>query len=105
MLYFANVWFGTSIGGLMDPVYLGSAMSWGKFVSVLQHLWIPVIIIGTSGTAGMIRRLRANLMDELRSPGHRQGQGPAAGARWLGISPADVAPTLHRRHRQPPAGP
>ena len=40
-------------------------MSWAKFVSILEHLWVPVIVIGTSGTAGMIRRLRANLLDEL----------------------------------------
>lgn len=66
LLYFANVTFGTSIGGLMDPEYLGEPMSWGKFVSVLEHLWIPVVVIGTSGTAGMIRRLRANLLDELQ---------------------------------------
>ena len=66
MLYFANVVFGTSIGGLMDPVYLNQPMSWEKFLSVLEHLWIPVVVIGTSGTAGMIRRLRANLLDELR---------------------------------------
>jgi len=33
---------------------------------VLEHLWIPVVVIGTSGTAGMIRRLRANLLDELQ---------------------------------------
>ena len=65
MLYLANIWFGTSIGGLMDPEYLDQPWSWGKFVSVLEHLWIPVIVIGTSGTAGMIRRLRANLLDEL----------------------------------------
>ena len=66
LLYFANVTFGTSIGGLMDPDYIGAPWSWGKFVSVLEHLWIPVIVIGTSGTAGMIRRLRANLLDELQ---------------------------------------
>jgi peptide/nickel transport system permease protein len=66
LLYFANVWFGTSIGGLMDPEYLDQPMSWNKFFSVLAHLWIPVIVIGTSGTAGMIRRLRANLLDELQ---------------------------------------
>lgn len=65
-LYFANLWFGTSIGGLMDPVYMDQPMSWAKFVSILEHLWIPVVIIGTSGTAGMIRRLRANLLDELQ---------------------------------------
>ncbi len=66
MLYLANVWFGTSIGGLMDPEYVDAPMSWGKFLSVLEHLWIPVIVIGTSGTAAMIRRLRANLLDELQ---------------------------------------
>ena len=66
LLYFANVVFGTSIGGLMDEEYLNQPMSWDKLVSVLEHLWIPVIVIGTSGTAGMIRRLRANLLDELQ---------------------------------------
>ena len=66
MLYFANVWFGTSIGGLMDPVYLDQPWSWGKVESVLAHLWLPVVVIGASGTASQIRRLRANLLDELQ---------------------------------------
>ncbi len=66
MLYLANVWFGLQIGGLMDDQYIGQPWSWDKGVSVLQHLIIPVIVIGTSGTAGMIRRLRANLLDELQ---------------------------------------
>jgi peptide/nickel transport system permease protein len=66
LLYFANVVFGTSVGGLMDPEFLDQPMSWAKLLSVLEHLWIPVIVIGTSGTAGMIRRLRANLLDELQ---------------------------------------
>ena len=65
MMYLANITFGTSVGGLMDPVYIDQPWSWSKFLSVLEHLWIPVIVIGTSGTAGMIRRLRANLLDEL----------------------------------------
>lgn len=66
MLYFANIWFGTSIGHLMDAEYLNQPMSWDKVKSILEHLWIPVIVIGTSGTAAMIRRLRANLLDELQ---------------------------------------
>ncbi len=66
MLYLANVYFGTSIGGLMDPEYIDAPWSWDKVVSVLEHLWIPVVVIGTSGTAGMIRRIRANLLDELQ---------------------------------------
>lgn len=65
LMYFANIWFGTSIGHLMDPNYISEPMSWAKFTSILEHLWIPVIIIGTAGTAGMVRRLRANLLDEL----------------------------------------
>jgi len=66
LLYFANVYFGTSIGGLMDPEYIDQPWSMGKAMSVLEHLWIPVVVIGTAGTAGMIRRLRANLLDELQ---------------------------------------
>jgi peptide/nickel transport system permease protein len=66
LMYFANVWFSTSIGGLMDPSFVAEPMSWAKFLSILDHLWIPVIVIGTSGTAGMIRRIRANLLDELQ---------------------------------------
>lgn len=65
MMYFANIWFGTSIGHLMDPSYINAPMSWAKFKSILEHLWIPVFIIGTAGTAGMVRRVRANLLDEL----------------------------------------
>jgi len=66
LLYLANAWFGTSIGGLMDPKYLDQPWSLDKALSVLAHLWVPVVVIGTSGTAAMIRRLRANLLDELR---------------------------------------
>lgn len=66
LLYFANVAFGTSIGSLMDPQYINQPWSVAKALSVLEHLWVPVVVIGTSGTAGMIRRLRANLLDELQ---------------------------------------
>ena len=66
LLYLANVWFGTSIGGLMDPQYVDQPWSWDKLVSILEHLWIPVVVVGTAGTAGLARRLRANLLDELQ---------------------------------------
>lgn len=66
MMYFANVWFGISIGNLMDHQYLNEPLSWEKMRSILSHIWIPVIIISTAGTAGMVRRLRANLLDELQ---------------------------------------
>src|SRR5713101_7149484 len=66
LVYLANVYFGISIGGLMDPRYVDAPWSWPKAISVLAHIWIPVIVIGTAGTASMIRRLRANLLDELQ---------------------------------------
>ncbi len=66
LMYFAKQWFGTSIGGLMEEQFLGKPWTWPKVVSILEHLWIPVVVIGTSATAGMIRRLRANLLDELQ---------------------------------------
>jgi peptide/nickel transport system permease protein len=66
LLYLSNVYFGISIGGLMDPKYMDQPWSGGKVLSVAAHLWIPVIVIGTAGTAAMIRRLRANLLDELQ---------------------------------------
>ena len=50
----------------MDAEFIDQPMSWAKFVSVVEHLVIPVIVIGTAGTAAMIRRLRANLLDELQ---------------------------------------
>jgi peptide/nickel transport system permease protein len=65
LLYFANIWFGTSVGGLLDPQYIDQPWSWGKFGSLMAHMWVPVLVIGLPGTAGMIRRLRANLLDEL----------------------------------------
>ena len=65
-LYFANIWFGISIGGLMDAQFFNAPMSMAKLKSILAHLWIPVILIGASGTSSMVRTLRANLLDELQ---------------------------------------
>ena len=50
----------------MDKEFVNAPWSLAKLGSIFEHLWIPVIVIGTSGTAGMIRRLRANLLDELQ---------------------------------------
>lgn len=68
LMYLANVLFGTSIGTMMAPEFINQPWSVAKVASVLEHLWVPVVVIGTSGTAGMIRRLRANLLDELHKP-------------------------------------
>jgi len=66
LMYLANITFGTSIGTLMAAKYIDQPWTLGKVLSLMEHLWVPVLVIGTSGTAGMIRRLRANLLDELQ---------------------------------------
>lgn len=68
LMYFSYRYFGQSVGGLFSQQYVDAPWSWGKFVDLLSHLWIPIIVIGTSGTAALIRVLRANLSDELRKP-------------------------------------
>ncbi len=68
LLYLSQVYFGTEIGTIMAERYIGEPMSWGKFFSILEHMWVAVVVIGTAGTAGMIRRIRANLLDELQKP-------------------------------------
>lgn len=66
LMYFASVYFGSAIGGLMASEYLDQPWSWAKVGSVMQHIWVPIIVIGTAGTAQMIRLLRANMLDELQ---------------------------------------
>ncbi|HUI18209.1 MAG TPA: ABC transporter permease [Alphaproteobacteria bacterium] len=83
LLYVANSWFGVSVGGLMADKFLDQPWSWPKVLSVLGHLWIPVIVIGTAGTAGMIRRLRANLLDELQKQYVVTGRAKGMSARRL----------------------
>lgn len=59
---------GNVLVGLFSPEYIMAAWSWGKLLDMLRHLWIPMIIIGTSGTAGAIRVMRANMLDEIDRP-------------------------------------
>lgn len=59
-------YFGFNIGGLFSPQYLGASWSIAKFVDMLKHLSAPIIVIGTAGTAGLIRIMRGCLLDELQ---------------------------------------
>lgn len=60
--------FGLSVGGLFSPEYLTAPWSWGRVWDLLQHLWLPTVILGTAGTAQIMRITRANVLDELRKP-------------------------------------
>lgn len=68
LMYIAFKYFNQSVGGLFSPEYQEAPWNWDKVLDLLSHLWIPIIIVGTEGTAGLIRIMRANLLDELRKP-------------------------------------
>lgn len=68
LMWFSLQLFGVSPGGILSPEYRDAPWSLAKLGDLLAHLWIPIVIWGTAGTAGNIRVLRANLLDELRKP-------------------------------------
>lgn len=65
LMFFFFRYFGLSMGGLFSPQYLYAPWSVDRFIDMLTHLPIPIIVIGTAGTAWVIRVLRACLLDEL----------------------------------------
>ncbi len=68
LMYVGYRFFGLSVGGLFSPSFVDAGWNLGKFVDLLAHLWVPIVVLGTAGTAGLIRILRNNLLDELRKP-------------------------------------
>ncbi len=68
LMYVAFKYFNQSVGGLFSPEYESAAWTWNKIKDLLAHLWIPIIILGMSGTATLVRVMRANLLDELSKP-------------------------------------
>ena len=65
LMWFNYQVFGISIGGLQSPYFMQQPMSWQKFVDLLKHLPVPIIVITMAGTAALIRTMRATLLDEL----------------------------------------
>ena len=55
-----------NMGGLFSLIYVSAPWSWAKFVDLLKHIWVPIIVIGTASTAGIIRIMRGMLLDELQ---------------------------------------
>ena len=68
LLWFYFVYTGNAVMGLFSMEFQTAAWSFAKFVDLLKHLWMPGIIVGTAGTAALIRVMRANLLDELQKP-------------------------------------
>ena len=68
LMYFGFAVLKVDVGGLYSPGYSGAPWSFDKFIDLMKHLWIPIIVIGLAGTAGTIRIMRATLIDELDKP-------------------------------------
>jgi peptide/nickel transport system permease protein len=66
LMYVSYAILGIKVGGLYSPEFEPQPMSWAKFVDLLKHLWLPVIILAIAGMANIIRTLRATMLDELR---------------------------------------
>ena len=68
LMYFAAVEWGQEVGGLFSDEYVAAPWSMAKLLDLLSHLWIPVVILAVSGTASLVRVMRANMLDELHRP-------------------------------------
>jgi peptide/nickel transport system permease protein len=68
LLWLAFSYWGVALTGLFSPEYADAPWSIGKLIDLLKHIWVPVVILGVGGTAGLIRTMRANLLDELSKP-------------------------------------
>ncbi len=68
VLYAGFVWFGANVGGLFSPEMVDAPYGVAKVLDLLNHLWMPSLILAIAGTAQLIRVLRANLLDELQKP-------------------------------------
>jgi len=68
LMYVGVSWFHEDMGGLFSAPYLDAPWSWARAGDLAAHLWVPMIILGTSGAASLIRIMRANLIDQLQQP-------------------------------------
>ena len=64
----AHMKFGLDVGGLFSDEFIDAPWSLARVVDLLQHIWVPVLVLAVGGTAGLIRVMRANLLDQLELP-------------------------------------
>lgn len=83
LMYFAFRVLGQSVGGLLSPDMVDAPWGVPKILDMLSHLWIPMLVLGISGTASLIRTLRANLLDELRRPYVTTARAKGLPEAWL----------------------
>ena len=74
---------GSNVGGLFSPEYIGAPWSWGRVLDLLGHLWIPVLAVGLEGVAGLMRQMRASMLDVLGQDYVRTARAKGAGQRQV----------------------
>lgn len=74
---------GSNVGGLFSPQYIGVPWSWGRVLDLLGHLWIPVLAVGLEGVAGLMRQMRASMLDVLGQDYVRTAKAKGAGQRQV----------------------
>lgn len=68
LMWMTYIWLNLDVGGLISPQFEGQPWDIAKVVNMLSHIWIPLLVLATGGAAGLIRVMRANMLDELRKP-------------------------------------
>jgi peptide/nickel transport system permease protein len=68
LMWIGFAWMHIDVGGLISPQFEGQPWTWAKVWNLFTHLWIPLVVLGTGGAAGLIRVMRANMLDELGKP-------------------------------------
>lgn len=68
LMWLAFSLFGANVGGLFSAKFADAPWTWAKALDLVKHLWLPMIVLGVGGTAGLIRVMRAQMLDEIRRP-------------------------------------
>lgn len=68
LMFFMLKMGSASIGGLFSSQFIGAPWSFAKFVDLLKHIWMPLLVVGFSGLAGLMRVMRGNMLDVVGSP-------------------------------------
>jgi peptide/nickel transport system permease protein len=83
VMFWLNNWFGITVGGIFSPVYRIAPWSVARVLDLVKHMIAPMVIIGLAGTAGTIRVVRANMLDELAKPYVTTARSKGLGERRL----------------------
>ncbi len=68
LMWIGFAWMHIDVGGLFSPQFEDQPWTLAKVWNLLTHIWIPIVVLATGGAAGLIRVMRANMLDELGKP-------------------------------------